>query len=101
MFVAAATGLLCTAFIIEPVKKILGTANTFMFAQALFACSQTLTILTPPWPLVLVACFLMGVGAATPIALANVFVSNFENGTALMGLMHGCYCIGGEFRSSG
>lgn len=66
-----------------------------MFAQTILICGYIAIVCTPPYPVVVVAFFLLGYGMATNLALGNVFAANLQNSTKMLGIMHGSYGIGG------
>jgi MFS family permease len=70
-------------------------AKTLMFAQTMMICGYIPVICTPPYPVVIVSFFFLGVGMAMNLALGNVFAANLQNGTKMLGAMHGSYGVGG------
>lgn len=48
-----------------------------------------------PFPVVVLAFFLVGFGFAVNIAIANTFCGRLARGTFVLGCMHGCYGLGG------
>jgi hypothetical protein len=50
---------------------------------------------TPPFPVVVLSYFFLGVGMAINLAMGNVFAANLHNGTKMLGFMHGSYGVGG------
>jgi fucose permease len=52
-------------------------------------------VTTPTFSVVIIAIFFLGFGMATNLALGNVFAANLQNGTKMLGAMHGSYGIGG------
>jgi hypothetical protein len=66
-----------------------------MFAQTVLIGGYVAIVCTPPFPVVVMAFFFLGYGMATNLALGNVFAANLQNGTKMLGIMHGSYGIGG------
>jgi MFS family permease len=66
-----------------------------MIAQTVMTCGYIPIVCTPPFPVVIVCYFFLGLGMATNLALSNVFTANLQNATRMLGAMHGSYGIGG------
>lgn len=66
-----------------------------MLSQALLLLGYLPLVCLAPFPLVVVGYFFIGFGAAVPLAMNNVFCANLQNGTTMLGFMHGSYGIGG------
>jgi hypothetical protein len=66
-----------------------------MFAQSILIAGYVVIVCTPPFPVVVMAFFLLGYGMATNLALSNVFAANLQNSTKMLGMMHGSYGVGG------
>ena len=52
-------------------------------------------VCTPPFPIVVLSFFFLGLGMAMNLAMGNVFAANLQNGTQMLGFMHGSYGLGG------
>jgi fucose permease len=52
-------------------------------------------VCAPPFPVVVLSFFFLGLGMAINLAMGNVFAANLHNGTKMLGIMHGSYGIGG------
>lgn len=50
---------------------------------------------TAPFPAIIVAFFLIGLGMSINLALGNIFCGSLNNATTALGAMHGSYGIGG------
>lgn len=57
--------------------------------------SYVVVVSTPPFPVIVAAFFILGFGMAMNLAMGNVFAANLQNGTTMLGAMHGSYGIGG------
>ena len=62
-------------------------ARTLMIAQTLMTCGYIPVVCTPPFPIVIVSFFFLGLGMAINLALGNVFAANLHNGTKMLGAM--------------
>lgn len=61
----------------------------------LMAAGYVPLVCTAPFPAIVLSFFLVGFGFAMNLAIGNVFCANLQNGTAMLGAMHGSYGIGG------
>jgi hypothetical protein len=95
IFVTNAVGFISAAFFVDALRGRLGRARTLMIAQLLMSIGYILIVCTPPFPLVVVSFFFLGLGMAINLALGNVFAANLHNGTKMLGAMHGSYGLGG------
>lgn len=66
-----------------------------MFAEAIMVVGYVMIVINPPFPVVVVAFLFIGFGMAINLSLSNVFAANLQNGTTMLGYMHGSYGIGG------
>jgi hypothetical protein len=62
-------------------------ARTLIIAQTLMTCGYIPVVCTPPFPIVIVSFFFLGLGMAINLALGNVFAANLHNGTKMLGAM--------------
>lgn len=90
-----AAGFITAAFFVESLRGALGRAKTLIVANCLIACGYAIILCTPPWPVVVMSFFLLGLGMAINLALGNVFAANLSNATKMLGFMHGSYGAGG------
>ena len=95
IFVTNAVGFISAAFITDFLTSRFGRAKSLMFAEALVLSGYMIVVCTPPFPVVVVAFLLLGVGMAITLALNNVFLANMTNSTMMLGLGHGAYGLGG------
>lgn len=95
IFVTNAVGFISAAFITDFLTSKFGRAKSLMFAEALVLAGYVIVVCTPPFPVVVVAFLLLGLGMAITLALNNVFLANMTNSTMMLGLGHGSYGIGG------
>lgn len=65
-----------------------------MVAQTLLACGFIPIIFRAPFPVVVVCFFPIGLGEAIYLAMGNTFAVNLQNGTNMLGAMHGSYGLG-------
>ncbi|KAH6676703.1 MFS transporter-like protein [Halenospora varia] len=95
IFVTNAIGFILAAFFVDALRARVGRAKTLMTAQSLMTCGYIPIICTPPFPVVIVSFFFLGLGMAVNLAMGNVFAANLHNGTKMLGWMHGSYGVGG------
>jgi len=95
IFIANALGFILAAFVVDALRGHLGRARTLVFAQMFLICGYVAIVCTPPFPVVVVCFFLLGFGMAIGLAIFNVFAANLQNGTNMLGAIHGCYGVGG------
>jgi fucose permease len=63
--------------------------------QSHMTCGYIQIVSTPPFPIVVASFFLLGLGMSINLAMGNVFAANLQNGTTMLGAMHGSYGLGG------
>ena len=95
IFVANALGFISAAPLLYGIQSRWGRARAYMLATALMSVGYVALVCDPPFPLVVVSFLFLGFGMAMILAMNNVFIVNLVNGTVILGVMHGCYGIGG------
>lgn len=95
LFVAYAIGFVSAAPLTDWLQMKLGRAWFLLLSQTLVVCEYIIIVCRPPFVVVVVSFFISGLGSAWTLSLNNVFVSGMKNGTALLGVFHGCYGVGG------
>ncbi|KAF1927957.1 MFS general substrate transporter [Didymella exigua CBS 183.55] len=95
VFVGNAVGFIAAAPLATWVLSKMGRARALIYSQAFLIAAYTMIVCTPPFPVVIVAFFFNGYGAATSLALNNVFCANIQPSSAVLGSAHGSYGIGG------
>lgn len=95
IFVTNAIGFISAAFVVEVLRGKFGRARTFIIGQTLLAIGFILMVCTPPYPVVVLAFFFLGMGMAINLTISNVFAANLHNATKMLGCMHGSYGAGG------
>jgi fucose permease len=111
VFVGNAVGFIAAAPLVTWLLAKLGRAKTLILAEIFLIAAYIILVCTPPFPLVIIAyvvflhrlsmlippCsfFLIGYGAATSLALNNVYCANIQPSSAVLGAAHGSYGIGG------
>ncbi|KAH0541277.1 hypothetical protein FGG08_004201 [Glutinoglossum americanum] len=95
IFISNAIGFLSAALFTEALQDRLGRAKALMIAEALMLAGYLAILFMPPYAVVVVCFFLIGLGMAINLALNNVFISNLANSTSMLGLFHGSYGVGG------
>ncbi|KAF2010059.1 MFS general substrate transporter [Aaosphaeria arxii CBS 175.79] len=97
IFVGQALGFVTAAFFNNLLLSKIGRAKMLMTAELILILSYIVLVCTPPFPAVVIAFFLLGYGMAMTLALNNVFCSNLQPTTVVLGAAHGSYGIGGIF----
>ena len=95
IFVTNAVGFISAAPIAHALQARLGRAKTLVLAQAMIIAAYVMLLCKPPFPIVVVAFFFLGLGLASCLAPNNVFCANLSNSTTALGFLHGSYGIGG------
>jgi len=73
----------------------LGSGGLVILGAGLQFLAQLLRFWTPPFGLFSVTFFIVALGQATQEPQANTFVSTLKNAHRWLGLIHGCYALGG------
>ncbi|KAF2467667.1 MFS general substrate transporter [Lindgomyces ingoldianus] len=95
IFVGNALGFILAAFFTNTVLGKLGRAKSLIVAEVIMLAAYIMLVTAPPYPVVVVAFFLLGWGMAINLALNNVFCANLHPPTAVLGAAHGSYGVGG------
>lgn len=95
IFVTNAVGFISATPIAQLLQTRLGRAKTLVLAQSFIAIGYVMILCKPPFPVVVVAFFFLGLGLASSLAPNNVFCANLSNSTTALGFLHGSYGIGG------
>ena len=95
IFVTNAIGFILAAFVVDALRARFGRARTLMIAEFLMLIGFVMIICAPPFAVVVLSFFFLGLGEAITLAMGNVFAANLHNGTKMLGSMHGSYGIGG------
>lgn len=95
IFVANAVGWISAAPITHALLGRIGRARMLALAQSLMLAGYIILVCTPPFPIVTLAFFLLGLGMAFNLALNNTFCANLADATGILGFLHGSYGIGG------
>ncbi|KAF9739365.1 hypothetical protein PMIN06_000935 [Paraphaeosphaeria minitans] len=95
VFVGNAAGFISAAFFCNTTLGKLGRAKTLMLSEIIMLAAYVVLVATPPFAAVVVSFFLLGYGAATTLALNNVFCANLHPPSTILGAAHGSYGLGG------
>lgn len=95
VFVTNAAGFIMAAPFTQIIDRKLGRARSYVLVNTLLIAAYTALVCAPPFPVVIVAFFFLGLGLSIFLAMTNIFVVNLMNGTVLLGVMHGIYGLGG------
>ncbi|KAI1434714.1 MFS general substrate transporter [Xylaria sp. CBS 124048] len=95
IFIGYALGFVAAAPLVDVIRVRLGRAKMLAMATLFIATGNLPLILKAPFPAIVAGYFVIGFGFALTLAIGNVFTANLQNGTILLGAMHGSYGIGG------
>lgn len=95
IFVTNALGFISATPFVQAVQGRLGRARSLACAQLVTTAGYVMLITRPPFPVVVVAFYLLGFGLAFNLAINNTFCANLANNTTILGFFHGGYGIGG------
>lgn len=95
IFVGNAIGFITGAGLIDTLRERFGRGRAIALSQFFMMIGYTIIVCNLPFPAVVVAFFLLGMGMSINLALGNIFCGSLTNSTAALGTMHGCYGIGG------
>ena len=95
IFVTNAVGFISAAPITHFLHAKLGRAKMLVLSEALMIAAYIMLVCTPPFPVVVLSYFFIGLGIAFGLSLNNVFCANLANSTTTLGAFHGSYGIGG------
>ncbi|KAK5988094.1 hypothetical protein PT974_12233 [Cladobotryum mycophilum] len=95
IFVGQALGFVFAAVFLDSLRAKLGRAKLLGLGQFLMACAYIPLVAGAPFGVVIAAFFFVGFGIAINVAMANIFCGGLQNGTFMLGLLHGSYGLGG------
>ncbi|TWU72814.1 hypothetical protein ED733_004422 [Metarhizium rileyi] len=95
IFVGQALGFVVAAAMLDMMRAKLGRAKLLAVSQTCMALGYIPLVATGPFVLVIFAFFSVGFGLAINVAMGNTFCGVLQDGTLILGLLHGTYGIGG------
>ncbi|KAL8391859.1 hypothetical protein RB595_002166 [Gaeumannomyces hyphopodioides] len=97
VFVGNALGFIAGAPFIDSLRRRVGHAGVLALAQLAMVCGHVPIVCSPktPFAVVVVSFFLIGFGMTFTLAMSNTFCAALRSGTALLGVLHGSYGVGG------
>lgn len=95
IFVGQALGFVAAALLLDTLRAKLGRARLLGLGQAMMTLAYVPLVASAPFVLVVFAFFFVGFGIAVNVAMGNTFCGGLHNGTLMLGLLHGCYGVGG------
>lgn len=95
IFVGQAVGFILGAGLIDSIRERIGRGRTLALAQLFMVGGYVIIACTAPFPAIIVAFFLIGLGMTINLALGNIFCGSLTNSTTALGAMHGSYGLGG------
>lgn len=93
IFVTNAFGWLVMAPVSQMIEARAGRSRSYIIAASLMSIGYTALVCAPPFPVVVMSFFLLGLGMALFLGMTNAFIVNLVNGTVLLGLCHGIYGV--------
>lgn len=90
-----ALGFIVAAAFVDKIRQRLGRAKAIAVSMVCIALGFIPLVCAAPFPSIVIAYFFIGFGTAIALAIGNVFCANLQNGTTMLGAMHGSYGIGG------
>ena len=96
IFVTNAIGFISAAPLTQVLQGRLGRARVLVLAEGIMLAGYVMLVIpSRPFPVVVLAFLLLGLGIALNLAPNNVFCANLANSTTTLGFFHGSYGIGG------
>lgn len=95
IFVGNALGFIAGAGLIDTLRERFGRGRAIAFSQLSMVVGYAIIGCTVPFPAIVVAFFLLGMGMSINLAFGNIFCGSLINSTTALGILHGCYGIGG------
>ncbi|KAI5463483.1 major facilitator superfamily domain-containing protein [Mariannaea sp. PMI_226] len=95
IFVGQAIGFLTSAIVLDPLRAKLGRAKLLGLAQGMLTLAYIAHVTGAPFPVIVCAYFFVGFSIGVNVAIANLFCGGLQNGTLMLGMMHGTYGLGG------
>lgn len=88
-------GFIFAAGFVDLLRERLGRSKTLFLCQAIMAAAYIPIVCTAPFPVIVVSFFFTGFAMSVNLAISNHFCGSMRNGTAVLGVMHGSYGVGG------
>ncbi len=95
IFVTNALGYISATPIVQAFEARFGHAKTLTFSQISISAGCIILMTRPPFPLVVLSFYFLGLGNAFNLALNNTFCANLAANTTILGYFHGGYGLGG------
>ncbi|KAI1269300.1 MFS general substrate transporter [Xylariaceae sp. FL1019] len=95
IFVGNAFGYILAAPFVDAIREGLGRGKTLGICTLLMVLGYLPIAVAAPFPALVVGYFFIGFGFSNLLGICNVFTANLQNGTTLLGIMHGSYGVGG------
>ncbi|KAI1611717.1 major facilitator superfamily domain-containing protein [Exophiala viscosa] len=95
IFVTNAVGWILMAPISQMIEHRVGRARSYIVATTLMSIGYIALVCAPPFPVVVLSFFVLGLGMALFLGMTNAFLVNLMNGTVILGFCHGIYGVGG------
>lgn len=94
-FLAPFTGYLVAALLSDHMHRYLGRWGVSMFGTGCQLVCYIIAITAPPFPVYVIGYGIAGFGNGMLEAAWNSWMSNLNHANQVMGILHGCYGLGG------
>ncbi|KAH9891437.1 major facilitator superfamily domain-containing protein [Xylariomycetidae sp. FL2044] len=95
IFIGNALGFIMAAPFVDQIRRRLGRGRALALSNLCMMIGYVPVVWPAPFPVVTVGYFFIGFGFAINLAIGNVFCANLQDGTTMLGAMHGSYGLGG------
>ena len=93
IFVTNALGFISMAPLAQTIEASFGRSWSYVLSTSLMSLGYVALVCTPPFPVVIMSFYFIGLGMALFLSMTNVFIVNLLNGTVILGFMHGLYGV--------
>ncbi|KAK4948025.1 hypothetical protein LTR10_013079 [Elasticomyces elasticus] len=100
IFVTNAVGWIVMAPISQIIEARAGRARSHIIAATMMSIGYIALVCAPPFPVVVISFFILGLGMALFLGMTNAFIVNLMNGTVILGFCHGIYGVSIPFAKS-
>ncbi|KAF4451987.1 hypothetical protein F53441_5125 [Fusarium austroafricanum] len=94
IFVGRAIGFIAAAVFLDTLREKFGRAKLLGLGQVLVTLAYIPIICGAPFVVVVLSFFFIGFSISINVAISNLFCGGLQNGTFMLGVIHGTYGIG-------
>ena len=95
IFLGNALGFIFAALVLDTLREKLGRGRLLAVSQLTMALGFLPTVCNAPFPVLVVGFFFIGFAEAVSTSIGSLFCGTLNNATSSMGVLHGCYGVGG------